>query len=283
MSLIALQKAIELGLVMSILSLGVFITFRILNIPDLSVDGSITTGAAISAICCLAHQPLLGLVLGMLGGCLCGLACALLQTHFRIQPLLAGILVMTGLYSVNLRIMGGKPNISLWESPTLFDGQNWLVLLVIVGVVYMLVYAFFQTHLGLMIRATGDNEAMVKSSSINVVWMKWVAFALANGLVGLSGAVLAQYNGFADVTGGTGMMVIGLAGIIVGEALLHRKTIVFGLLASLVGAIAYRLIYTLALQLGVSSSDMNLVSALLVALTISLPVLKKRRRSHASL
>lgn len=282
MSLAILERALELGLIFSILSLGVYISFRILNIPDLTVDGSFTTGAATCAVCTVQGHPILGLLLGFLAGCVCGLITAFLQTKMKIHALLAGILTMTALYSINLRIMSGSPNIALLNMDSVFTMIPFtlLVLVVISVCVGLLLFAFFKTNTGLMLRATGDNETMVKSSSINVDTMKFLGMALSNGLVALSGALLAQYQNFADVTGGTGMMVLGLAGIIIGEAILRKKTIGFGLASAIVGACIYRVLYTIALQFGIPATDMNMMSAILVALTISIPYLKKVREKE---
>lgn len=283
MSTTVILKALELGLVLSILSLGVYVSFRVLDIPDLTVDGSFSTGAATVAVMTMIGLPNVGLVTAFIAGCLCGIITAFLQTKMRIQPLLAGIITMTGLYSVNLRIMGNLPNMPLIsldpKCASLFDkvNQPLVILIPIVIAVGFLLYWFFKTNLGLQLRATGNNETMVRSSSINVDRMKFLGFGLANGLVSLSGGLFAQYNHFADVTGGTGMMVIGLAGIIVGEAVLQKRTIGFGLASAIVGACVYRLLYTLALQFGVPSGDMNLISALLVAVTISIPYVRKKR------
>ncbi len=287
MSISIVLKALELGLVLAVLSQGVYISFRVLNIPDLTVDGSFSTGAAVVAIATTASQPYLGLVAAFLAGCICGIVTAFLQTKMKIQPLLAGIITMTGLYSINLRIMGNLPNITLISldenQATLFDkvDQPLLVLIPIVLFISIVLYWFFKTNIGLQLRATGNNEDMVRSSSINVDLMKFIGFGLSNGLVALSGALFTQYNHFADVTGGTGMMVIGLAGIIVGEAILQKRTIGFGIAAAVLGACLYRLLYTLALQFGVPSGDMNLISAILVAITISLPYLRKRGTKNA--
>ncbi len=286
MSATIIMKALELGLVLAVLSQGVYITFRVLNIPDLTVDGSFSTGAAVVAVMTMAGHPYLGLACGFIAGCVCGIITAFLQTKMRIQPLLAGIITMTGLYSINLRVMGNLPNMPLIsldpKNATIFDSihQPLLVLIPFVVVLSLVLYWFFKTNVGLQLRATGNNEAMVRSSSINVDLMKFLGFGLANGLVALSGALFAQYNHFADVTGGTGMMVIGLAGIIVGEAILQKRTIGFGIASAVLGACIYRLLYTLALQFGVPSGDMNLISAILVAITISVPYLRKKRGAN---
>lgn len=282
MSLTIILKAIELGLIFSILSLGVYISFRVLNVPDLTVDGSFATGCAVCAVMTIAGHPYLGLLLAFVAGSFCGMVTAFLQTKMHMQPLLAGILTMVGLYSINLRIMSGAPNISLFSTNTLFTliDSELLILLIFSLVTGCILFGFFKTNLGLMLRATGDNEIMVRSSSINVDRMKFIGMALSNGIVALSGALLAQYQNFADITSGTGMMVLGLAGIIIGEAILRKRTIGFGIASAIIGACIYRLLYQIALQFGIPATDMNLMSAILVAITISLPYLKRKGVKH---
>lgn len=282
MSLTIILKAIELGLIFSILSLGVYISFRVLNVPDLTVDGSFATGCAVCAVMTIAGHPYLGLLLAFVAGGLCGMVTAFLQTKMHMQPLLAGILTMVALYSINLRIMSGAPNISLFSTNTLFTliDSKLLILLIFSLVIGFVLFGFFKTNLGLMLRATGDNEVMVRSSSINVERMKFIGMALSNGIVALSGALLAQYQNFADITSGTGMMVLGLAGIIIGEAILRKRTIGFGIASAIIGACIYRLLYQFALQFGIPATDMNLMSAILVAITISLPYLKRKGVKH---
>lgn len=288
MTLSVVIRAIELGLIFAVLSLGEYITVVVMDNPDLTVDGSFVTGGCTAAMLTLAGHPNLGLGAAFLAGCICGCVTAFLQTKMKIQGLLAGILTMTGLYSINLRIMNGAPNVSLYAAPvkSIFSNPDTVlyVLIAIVAAIALLMYAFFKTNLGLMLRAAGDNEEMIRSSSVSVDRMKFLGLSLSNGLVALSGAMLVQFQNFADVTGGTGMLVLGLAGIIIGEAIFRKKTIGFGLMASITGAILYRLLYTFALQLGFPASDMNLVSAVLVAITISLPHLRKlagKGRRHA--
>lgn len=282
MSLTIILKAIELGLIFSILSLGVYISFRVLNVPDLTVDGSFATGCAVCAVMTIVGHPYLGLLLAFVAGGLCGMVTAFLQTKMHMQPLLAGILTMVALYSINLRIMSGAPNISLFSTNTLFTliDSELLILLIFSLVIGFVLFGFFKTNLGLMLRATGDNEVMVRSSSINVDRMKFIGMALSNGIVALSGALLAQYQNFADITSGTGMMVLGLAGIIIGEAILRKRTIGFGIASAIIGACIYRLLYQFALQFGIPATDMNLMSAILVAITISLPYLKRKGVKH---
>lgn len=290
MSMNVILRAVELGLIFSILSLGEYITVRVMDSPDLTVDGSFVTGGCVCAVLTIAGFPNLSLAAAFLAGMACGCVTAFLQTKMKIQGLLAGILTMTGLYSINLRIMGGLPNVSLFSNPnvkTILSNPSTqlYVLITIVCIVCFLLYLFFKSNIGLTLRACGDNEDMVRSSSINVDHMKFLGLALSNGLVAFSGALLVQFQNFADVTGGTGMLVLGLAGIIIGEAVLRPKTIGLGLVSAAIGAILYRLLYMIALQLGFAATDMNLVSAVLVAVTISIPTIQKlvidRRKKNA--
>lgn len=291
MSSVALTRAVALGLIFSVLSLGEYITVIVMDSPDLTVDGSFVTGGCVCAMLTLAGHPILALFAAFIAGMACGSVTAFLQTKMKIQGLLAGILTMTALYSVNLHILQGKANVSLvvpgvGKAATIFSlaGTKLPLLAAIVLVLALLLYAFFKTNLGLMLRATGDNEEMIRSSSINVDNMKFLGFSLSNGFVALSGALMVQFQNFADVSGGTGMLVLGLAGIIIGQAIFRKRTIGAGLAACIVGAVLYRILYAFALQLGFAATDMNLVSATLVAITISLPYVRKlgkRRKKHA--
>lgn len=290
MSVSVMMGALELGLIYAIMGLGVYVSFRILNIPDLTIDGSFTCGCAAAAICTVSAHPYLGLAAAFACGALCGCVTALLMTKLHIQPILAGILTMTALYSVNLRIQGGKPNISMFGKQTIFtdaqqlfgkDAADLVVIVIVLLLLAVLLYLFLNTQLGLSMRATGSNEAMVKASSINADRMKLLGLALANGIIALSGAILAQYQSFADVSSSTGKMVLGLASIIVGEAFFGHRTIIRSLLSVIAGSLIYRFLLTFALQFGMSASDLNLFSAALVAIAISLPYIKKRRKPHA--
>lgn len=284
MALSTLQGALELGLIYAILAFGVYISFRILDIPDLSVDGTFITGCGAAAICTLNGHPYLGVFAALIAGALAGGVTGFLQTKCKIQPILSGILVMSGLYSINYKIMGNTPNISLFDKETIFTQfSSWsqsklmplILCILIVIMVFIVLYVFLKTQLGMCLRATGDNEAMVRASSVNSDRMKILGLALANGLVAFSGGILAQYQNFADVNDGIGKLVIGLASIIVGEAFFGKKTLFRSFLAVVIGAIAYRFLLTFALQLGVNATDQRLLSALLVTLAISFPVLKK--------
>ena len=284
MALSTLQGALELGLIYAILAFGVYISFRILDIPDLSVDGTFITGCGAAAICTLNGHPYLGVFAALIAGALAGGVTGFLQTKCNIQPILSGILVMSGLYSINYKIMGNTPNISLFDKETIFTQfSSWsqsklmplILCILIVVMVFIVLYVFLKTQLGMCLRATGDNEAMVRASSVNSDRMKILGLALANGLVAFSGGILAQYQNFADVNDGIGKLVIGLASIIVGEAFFGKKTLFRSFLAVVSGAIVYRFLLTFALQLGVNATDQRLLSALLVTLAISFPVLKK--------
>lgn len=291
MALSTIQGALELGMIYAIMSFGVFISFRILDIPDLSVDGTFITGCATSAIFAVNGYPVIGVLMAFLAGGLAGFVTGLLQTKCNIQPILSGILVMTGLYTINYKIMGNTPNISLFDQETIFsrasalldsEYTNFIVCIVLLVIIMIFLFTFMKTQLGMCLRATGDNEAMVRASSINSDAMKLLGLALANGLVALGGGVLAQYQSFADVNDGIGKLVIGLASIIVGEAFFGRKTLLRSFLSVVSGAVVYRFILSIALQLGVGATDQRLLSAALVTLAISFPVFKgylaKRRK-----
>lgn len=273
---------ITLGLIFTVMSLGIFISFRILNIPDLTIDGSFVTGCAISAICSVNNLPFLGIILGFVGGCLAGCITGLLQTKLKIPNILAGILTMTGLYSINLRIMNDSPNISLFGYDSIFtplenilkEYNDLIILLFIVVLIIVALNFFLKTQLGMSLRATGDNEDMVRASSINTDLMKIIGLALANGIVALSGALFTQQQGFSDIGGGIGMMVIGLASVILGEALIRKDGLIYKFISVVIGACIYRFILAIALQMGLPSGDLKLLSAALVTLAICFPTIK---------
>ena len=279
------MSAVELGLLYTLLTLGLFISYRILDIPDLTVDGSFTLGAAVSVIITMKGSPELGILAAAAAGTLAGMVTAILQTKLKIQPILAGILTMTGLYSINIMIMG-KPNLSLLGEETIFTklntalgGENAEIVIGVVGVavICILLGIFLHTNVGLAIRATGDNEDMVRSSSINVDRMKIIGLALANALVALSGALVAQKQASADTGMGTGMVVIGIASLIIGEVIVDsvvkQRGIKANIIAAIIGSIIYRLIISLALTFEISATSMKLISAIIVAFAISYPVI----------
>lgn len=275
-----------LGLEYALLAVGVYLSFRILNIPDLTVDGSFALGAAVSAVLTAGGHPFLGLLLALFAGALAGMVTGLLHTRAHIHPILAGILTMSGLYTVNIKILGG-PNLSLLDSKKVFDvaaakfpalgtaGAKFLCIGFLCAAAVAALTVFFRTVAGLCIRATGDNETMVRASSINTAAAKTGALALSNALVALSGGVLAQYQGFGDVNSGSGMIVIGLASVIIGEVIFGRRSVFLGLLSAVCGSVLYRVIIAFALDRNFFSADaLKLLSAVIVAVTLSIPAVR---------
>lgn len=277
-----LTGSIELGLIYGILALGVYITFRILNIPDLTVEGSFVLGMAITAVFTVAGHPIVGLVAALILGALAGTATGILQTKLMINPILAGIIIMTGLYTVNIGIMGGKANMPILGSNTLFSTSldKTITAALTALIIAILVSVFFKTRLGLAIRGTGDNEEMVRAASINSDFTKCSALALGNALVALSGGLIAQYQQFSDVGSGSGIVVIGLASVIIGEVLLGRRGVSFGLFSAIGGSIIYRIIIAFALKVDLFPAyALKLISAAVVMAALSGPYLKKSFKS----
>lgn len=286
MTLTALIGSIELGLIYAVMALGVFLSFRTLNTPDLTVDGSIVTGMAASAmVCSQGGNPYAGLLLALVAGCLAGSITALLNTKLKIQPLLAGILVMLGLYSINLRIMGGKSNIALTDSDTIYKSfgehvsseySSLIIGTLVLVFAILCLYLFLKTRLGFALRATGDNEEMVKASGINSKTIRLMGLAISNGFVALAGGMLAQYQSFTDVGMGVGMVVIGLASVIIGEVIFGTKSLLRRLIAVSLGAILYRMVIAAAFNLGMPSTDLKLVSAVIVTIALSTGMMGER-------
>ncbi len=278
MTFAALLGSVEMGVIYAMLSLGVFLSYRTLNTPDLTVDGSIVTGAAVGSILCRAGHPLWGLVGGAAAGAVCGAVTALLATRLRISPLLSGILVMMGLYSINLRILGGKANISLLGVTTIYhlsplkilgEYQTLITSVLILLTVLILFYLFLKTRIGFALRGVGDNEDMMRSQGISTDHMKLLGMSVSNAMVGLCGAMLAQYQRFCDVGMGSGMVVIGLASLIVGEVVFGVKPLGRRLVAVALGAVFYRLVIAFTLQRGMPATDLKLISALVVTVAMS--------------
>ena len=299
-----LVGAWTIGLILALLALGVFISFRVFHFPDITVDGSITLGASLAAVL-LVHgtNPLVASAAGFCGGLAAGASTGVLHTKFRINPLLSGILVMTALYSVNLHVMG-KSNVPLLSAATLasdvetiatwllhgrttLDVFGWdvagrdaavlVLMLLAVGLVAAAVYAFFRTNLGTAMRATGQNPQMSQALGVDVGNMTIIGLALANGLVALSGALLAQYQGFADVQMGIGMVVWGLASVIIGEALVGTQQIGLVIVGAVMGSVLFRLLVATALRAGLNPNDLKLITASFVFVALILPELVGRR------
>jgi putative ABC transport system permease protein len=284
MTPVALLGAVEIGLIFGVVSLAVFLSFRVLNFPDLTVDGSFALGAAVSAVWIVrGSDPFLATAVAAVAGAAAGLVTAFLNLRFGILHLLASILTMLALYSVNLRIMG-RPNISLLTERTIltpFQGMGLsdtylkpLVAATLLGATGLLLGRFLLSKYGLAMRATGANPRMARAQGVYTDSATYIGIALSNAMVALAGAVFAQMNGFADVNVGTGTILVGLAAVIVGEAMLGGRTVVSGILACCLGSIVYRLAVAAALNsdwLGLNASDLNLVTAILVAVALILP------------
>lgn len=279
--------SLQLGLLYAAMAMGVYITFRILDIADLTVDGSFVTGMATTAVVGgVINNPLVAILAGTVAAALAGLITGLLLTKVKVPAILSGIITMTGLYSINMFIMGEKSNLSLVGKDTVFsvfckaspinDEFDKLILaLFIAALIAVALSVFFKTRPGMAIRATGDNEEMVRSSSINADVSKCLGLIIANGCVGLSGSLICQYQQFSDVGYGTGMVVIGLASIIIGESICGKKGIITGIISACVGSTVYRIIIALALRFDIFPSyALKLISAVIVALSIAIPVLK---------
>ncbi len=279
--------SLQLGLLYGIMVLGIYISFRILNIPDLTTEGSFTFGLVISALYASSGHPFLGLLLAIIAGAAAGIVTGFLQTKCKIHPVVAGILTMSGLYSINLYVMGGSSNLTLLGSKTVFtiagemlpnldkDIIKILVALIAVLITVVLLVIFFKTHLGLAIRATGDNPDMVRASSINVDGMKITALGISNALIALCGGLITQYQSFADINSGVGILVVGLASVIIGEVFFGRRSILLGFISCFAGSIVYRYIIAIAIKSEWFPAYMlKLVSAIIVAAALAVPAIK---------
>ncbi len=275
-------SALELGCIYALVALALFLSFRVLNIADMTTDGAFTLGCAVSATLAVAGHPLLALPAAMLAGACAGSITALLQTKLKIPSILAGIITNTGLYTVNLAVMGFSSNVNMMKSKTLFSlvqpalGSVYKLLpaAMITLVVGVLLVVFLKTRLGLSIRATGDNPDMVRASSINTGFTITIGLCMSNAMTALSGAVLAQYQKTADINLGTGMVIIGLASLIIGETLLPKGKLWMKALGAVAGSIVYRFIIAIALRLDLPSECLKLISATIVALAIGLPAIR---------
>ena len=279
-------SALELGFIYALVAMALFLSFRILNIADMTTDGAFTLGCAVSATAAVAGHPFLGLPLAMLAGAAAGFVTAFLQTKLGVPSILAGIVTNTGLYTVNLAVMGFSSNVPMLKTQTVFTavqalaGEGFPYKLVVAACITVVVCAllifFLGTRLGLSIRATGDNPDMVRASSINTAFTITVGLCIANAMTALSGAVLAQYQRSADINLGTGMVVIGLASLIIGETLFSRGSMWTKALAAVAGSVIYRFIIALALRANVPSECLKLISAVIVALAIAAPALRDK-------
>ena len=279
-------SALELGCIYALVALALYLSYRTLNIADMTTDGAFTLGCAVSATVAVAGHPVLAIPAAMCAGALAGFITAFLQTKLRIPSILAGIITNTGLYTVNLAVMGFSSNVSMLKAQTIF-----VPLKPILGAYYRLVPSallaalaavllilFLRTRLGLSIRATGDNPDMVRASSINTAFTITVGLCIANSFTALSGAVLAQYQKTADINLGTGMVIIGLASLIIGDTLTPKGKVGIKVLGAVLGSVIYRFIIALALRLDLPSECLKLISAVIVALAIGLPALRSEKK-----
>ncbi len=281
----AVFRVLEQGLVYAVMAVGVYLSSRVLDFPDLTVDGSFPMGAAVAARLLIGGvHPLVGTLLAPVAGFFAGAATGILNTRLRISNLLAGILTMTALYSVNLRVMG-RANVPLLRTGTVLTVlqekgipptiSSFLLFCIVVVIVKYMVDVFLRTEFGLALRATGDNESMIRSLGVNTDSMKIVGIGIANALVALSGALVAQYQGFADIGMGIGTVVAGLASVIIGEAIIPPRSVGMGTLGAIIGSVVYRLAVFLALRLGFAPTDLKLVTALLVIAALSGKAIKR--------
>ncbi len=300
-----LVGSITIGLILALLALGIFISFRIFDFPDITAEGSFTFGAALSAALIVSGaNPITATAVAFVGGFAAGAATGLIHTRFKINPLLSGILVMTALYSVNLHVMG-KSNVPLLSQRTLFtwfesfsetvSGKDTLVnligwsvpakdlwtlffcLLIIVFFGLLLLW-YFRTNIGTAMRATGDNDQMIRALGVNTKVMIIFGVALSNGFIALAGSMLAQFQGFADVQMGIGMMVWGLASVIIGEALIRDNSLGFVIAGAVIGAVLFRLLVAIALRWGMNPNDLKLITAAFVFLALVLPGFMKKTK-----
>lgn len=279
------QTALELGFLYALVAMALFLSYRILDIADLTTDGCFVLGAAVSVTLAASGHPLLAVPAAMIAGMTAGFVTAFLQTKLGVPSILAGIVTNMGLYTVNLMVMGWSANVSLLKSETIFTlfedtgiGGAWNeailagAITILMGVLLIL---FLGTRLGLSIRATGDNMDMVRASSINPAFTITVGLCIANAMTALSGAMVGQYQNAADINGGTGIVVIGLACLIIGETVLGRRTLVKGAIAAIVGSAIYRLIYAIVLYTKIMPvQGLRLITAVIVALAIAFPTIK---------
>ena len=282
------RTALEVGLIYGLVALSLFISFSILNICDLSTDGCYTLGCAASAVVTIAGHPFLGIFAAMAAGVCSGFVTALLQTKFGVESILAGIIVNTGLYTINLAGMGFSSNVSIFGTDTMFslwkglsDAKAWtdwstlILLLLVVGIGIFVIHWFLGTTLGLSIRATGDSPAMVRASSINPSFTITVGLCVSNAFTGLAGALIGQYNKTCDINLGTGMVTVALASLVIGESLSGKRGMMKRLIFVVLGSCLYRFVISIALRLNVPTEAFKLVSAVIVAIAIAAPRAKE--------
>lgn len=282
-----IQNALELGVIYAIIALALFLTYSMLNVCDLSTDGCYTLGAAVGAMVAISGRPILALFAAMGAGICSGFINAFLQTRMKVESMLAGIIVNTGLYTINILVMG-KSTLSMNDTTTIFTmmkdllkdtpfagAYKLVVALLFAVVIALFLLLFLGTRLGLSIRATGDNIAMVKSSSINPVLTTTVGLCIGGAMTGLAGCLLGEYQKSVDINMGTGMVTVALASLIIGETLVGKKSVGVRIIGVIFGSCLYRVIVAIALRFNLPASALKLVSAVIVAVAISMPAIKE--------
>ncbi|MDD4076635.1 MAG: ABC transporter permease [Bacilli bacterium] len=287
-----LQDAVEIGLIWSLMTLGIFISFRVLEFADLTAEGAVTLGSAISVALLLNNvPPLVATIIALIGGFVAGAITGLLHTKLKIPAILAGIISMTGLYSINLRIMG-KASIYVGDNSTIYSFFQTLIkepfmaktltTIIVVVLIFLILYCFFGTEIGMSIRATGMNQKMARAQGINTDIMIILGLAIANALIALSGALSAQSDKSANMDIGKGTIVIGLASIILGEVIFGKRTFKNWLISVILGSVIYQALVGIAIALGLNPNDLKLLQAILIAFILAMPLIKKKQAKRSS-
>jgi len=275
-----LLTACELGLIYSLVAMGIYLSFRVINFPDLTVDGTFALGSAVATVLITnGMNPWFATLAAVFAGAVFGGITAILHTRFGIMELLCGILTMTALYSINLRIMG-QPNITITETTIFFDSNYQLIILIVIACAgYAVLAGFLKSRLGLAMRASGANPKVASAFGVSVKNMQLAGLMISNGMVALAGALFAQAAGFADISVGLGTLIVGLAAVMIAEAMVHSQRVAFALAACIVGSVFYRIVVAFALDahvIGLRATDLNLITAVLVGIALILPRLRKR-------
>ncbi len=281
MNVIESLMSLEIGLIYGIVSIGIYLTFRTIDFPDLTCDGSFVLGAALASVFTkTGFKPLLSILIAFIGGSLSGCITGFLHTRFKITNLLSGILVAFMLYSINLKVMGGIPNIALIHEKTIFTNQNTLVILLLISAIIFVAYSYLlKTDFGLALRSIGQNKRLAMNAGVRIDHMTLIGLALSNGLISLGGALFSQHQGFCDITQGLGTVIIGLASVMIGEKILPFRSIIVAILSCLLGSIIYRFFIALALHsdwLGLETQDLNLVTGLMIIGVMLMPHIRKK-------
>jgi putative ABC transport system permease protein len=270
-----LMMSLEIGLIYGIVAIGIYLTFRIIDFPDLTCDGSFILGSAVSAILVKSNcNPWLSLIAALCAGGIAGITTGFLYTRFKVTNLLAGILVSFMLYSINLHIMGGIPNLTLFNNSTIFSQPPLIVLILISLMISGIITYIFMTDFGLGLRSIGQNQKLAQNMGVNIESMTISGLALSNGLISLGGALFSQHQGFADIGSGVGTVIVGLSSVMIGERLLSCKSMLTQIFCCLLGSITYRLFISVALHsdiLGLATQDLNLITGLMVIAIMSIP------------